>query len=287
MRSGIVAFVIGIGLLVMSFPLIFSAIRETFINKNLHEEYEITPVFFSDIHYFIEDNGDIGIETIGNASILVGNQFRVPSEIHLADASLEKIDDMGFFEQTFLYHDQMITIRDQFPLGEYSDPLHYFPVSATSPIEVIINGRSFEDSKPIQFRPSEFGGDRYNNGLGLLLVQNKSTSQESLAIIKHFGEDESWSVKNSHWKILLVSKEGQTKVETFDNRERKAAPYRTAFINEANVAPTWLGYTTDEVAFYTTFMYPLIYPWFTAFLGLLFTVIGGIQRIFFTQSTAV
>lgn len=287
MKKGMLPFILGITLLLLSFPPNFSSIRESFYKQSIHKQYEMNKVTYMGTSYFIEDNGNFGIESVGSALVEEENQLRDPikNEIQLVDAQLNKIGEKGIFEQTFNYNDQIIKIRDQSPLKKPSDPANIFPETALFPIEIIVNDRSFQNTMPTTFHPGDFEDGRYLNELGLLLIKNLSTNKESLLIIQRFGKD--WPVEESRWKFLWVSKEGQTKVETFDNTERKAVPYRTAFINEASVTPTWLGYKMDEVTYYPTYLYPFLYPWLTTILGLLLTIFGSIRRFFFTKSSAV
>jgi len=284
MKKGTLPFVIGIILLILSFPPNFLNIREFFYNQLVHKQYEMDKVTVKGTNYFIEDSGNIGIESVGIVVFEGENPYRdvTNHQIQLEGAHLKRVGQEGIFEQTFNFNNQIIIMKDQFPLNKTSDPIHIFPETASFPIEITINNRSFQDTKPITFQPRDFEGGRYNYQLGLLLINNRSTKEESLLIIQRFGKW--WSIEESQWKFIWVSKNGETKVETFNNTERKKVPYRTAFINEAMVTPTLLGYKRDAVMYYPTFFHPLLYPWLTTLLGLLLTIFGFIRRFLYSKS---
>jgi hypothetical protein len=287
MKKGMLALIVGIILLILSFPPNFSSIREYYYKQSVHNKYEMKKVIIEGTSYFIEDNGNFGLESVGNTYIMEETgppRETTESEIQLVDAQLGKIGDKGTFEQTFHYGANIIKIKDQFPLKKSHDPANFFPKTASYPIEIIVNGRSFQNTKPITLHPSDLEADRYSNEFGMLLVKEISTKQESLLMIQRFGKD--WSVKESRWKFLWVSKDGQTKVETFDNEQRKDVPYRTAFINEALITPTLLGYKSDDALYYPSIFVPLLYPWVTTLLGLFLTIFGAVRQLLYTKPTA-
>ncbi len=283
MKKGMLSFIIGIILVLLSLPPNFSSIRESFYEQSIRKQYDMKLVTYTGTDYFIEDNNRLGIEKLGRVIIMKGSQLRNPtkSELQLVDADLKRIGEKGRFEQTFNYNNQIIKVRDQFPLYKTSNPVRLFPETASYPLEISVNDRLFQSDKPSNLNPGDFQYTRYDN-LGFLLVENLSTNEESLLIIQRFGNE--WKIEESLWKFLWVSKDGQIKVETFNNTERKAAPYRTAFINEAMVTPTWLGYKADGVMYYPTYFYPLLYPWLTTLVGFLLTVYGFIRRFILTKA---
>lgn len=284
MKKGTLPFIIGIVLLILSFPPNFLSIREFFYNQMVQKQYEVDKITVKGTSYFIEDNGNIGIENVGSVVIEGETPYHdvTNHQIQLEGAHLKRVGEQGIFQQTFNFNNQIIKMKDQFPLNKTSDPIYIFPETASFPIEITVNNRSFQDTKPITFRPRDFEGGRYDNQLGLLLIKNRSIQEESLLIIQRFGKE--WSIEESQWKFIWVSKNGQTKVETFNNTERKKVPYRTAFINEAMVTPTWLGYKRDAVMYYPTYFYPLLYPWLTTILGLILTIFGLFRRFLYSKS---
>ncbi|WP_445491251.1 hypothetical protein [Niallia sp. 03133] len=274
MKKGKLPLIIGMILLILSAPVIILMLQDEYYYQTIDKQYMTSNVVFDNSSYFIEDNGDFGIESIGKAYIqTLGEQpdkTTIPS-LKLLDMHMKKIRNIGFFKQSLQYEENIIQLKDTFSV---ENPLRKqaLPEKALSPVHILINNKDFTNHTPVEIRPNNIENERYFSSLGLILVKDKIKNSESLLIIQRFG-DEFQTEKNT-WRFLWIDNNGQIKKETFDNKERKQQPYRTTFINASFTTPTILGYKSNVSTYYTTYFYPLLYPWCSFLLGSILAIFG-------------
>lgn len=278
MKKGTYVLLIGIILFAISFPSNYISLQQHYYGYLIQQNYYIQDVLLNDTHLYIEDNGQFGIENIGSVSLYDPKQSlpTTSENIQLVDAQLKKVEERGIFEQTFSFHDQVIQLKDEFPLKNASDPLDIFPSTHSSTIEIKVNNQLIPSFAPVTFNPWDLSSGRYFGKLGLLLVEDYKSNTESLVVIQGTDEDIQ-NLDKLNWQFVWISSDGQVKVESFNNTERKDFLYRTAFVNEANVTPTRLGYKTEGIDFYPTLFYPFLYPWITTIISLILILIGLFQ----------
>ncbi|WP_243387987.1 hypothetical protein [Bacillus kexueae] len=287
MKKGSNLLLIGIILFTIPLPRNYITIQQLYYDRMMQQNYHLQNVSHRETHLYIEDKGQFGIENIGFVSLYDPEQSlpTTSENIQLVDAQLKKVGERGIFEQTFSFYDQVIQLKDEFPLKKASDPLDIFPSTSSSTIEIKVNNQLIPSFAPVTFNPWDLSSGRYFGKLGLLLVEDYKSNTESLVVIQGTDED-ILNLEKLNWQFVWISSDGQVKVESFNNTERKDFPYRTAFVNEANVTPTRLGYKTEGIMYYPTYFDPFVYPWLTTIISLILILIG-LYRLFSKPKSSV
>jgi hypothetical protein len=75
------------------------------------------------------------------------------------------------------------------------------------------------------------------------------------------------------YRTVSVAMDGAVTEDQFDYRERCSPPIRASLIR--NVVPHPIGFCSDVMTVWPTISYPILYPWISGVLGVLFVVMGG------------
>lgn len=77
------------------------------------------------------------------------------------------------------------------------------------------------------------------------------------------------------YRTLSVAMDGAVTEDRFAYPERCSPSIRADLIR--NVVPHPIGYCSDVLAVWPSFVYPVLYPWISGFLGVVFVAIGGVR----------
>ncbi|WP_409292755.1 hypothetical protein [Peribacillus sp. SCS-37] len=113
--KGIIPTITGILLLIVSVLVMVLNFQEVQYTAKEEPRDNINLVGFKDSSYYVEKNGNIGIEAIGKAYILRNGsspEAAIPS-IELLDMQMKKVDNKGNFSRTIKYGNSVIHLSSK------------------------------------------------------------------------------------------------------------------------------------------------------------------------------
>ncbi|WP_071460876.1 hypothetical protein [Bacillus massilinigeriensis] len=272
MRKGIKSIIIGSVLLILSIPLNVLMAVELCYDSKLNNMYITKDIHIENTHYFVEDNGKMGIEATGELVITEDyTKKENPSNFALDDLRFYNRGNEGNFYLKLLFGKNNIEIRDSFPLRKNANPDKKVPELTEGLVKITLNGEEYWNRSKVELRATEMNLTRYYNQLNFLFVENKSNGKKSVLITSPI-ENSNAGVDGQEWKFVWIPEKGEVREEVFDNGDRKDDPSKTFFINRAT--GSFLGYKNDVFFYYYYYLYPLVFPWLTFLVGLVFTLFG-------------
>ncbi|OCT16939.1 hypothetical protein A8709_16845 [Paenibacillus pectinilyticus] len=180
--------------------------------------------------------------------------------------------DLIHYARVYKWEGQTIQIEDQFHAGVFGE----FSREQAS-LNITINQNDWSTEAPIDIRPNYVDENRYHGYFGVLDVKEKGT--EKFVIIQRISGTAFTTDKNLAWRILRVDPNGQVQEERFTYDQRSENPQRVNMINITTTSPFALGYQSNILMGWPSLFFPLIYPFGTAILGLIFVIIGLVKGV--------
>lgn len=139
-------------------------------------------------------------------------------------------------------------------------------------LHLLVNGK--EISKADEIAPArDEGGSRYWSWLDVLLVKDKQSGEEHIAIVQRLS-DNSVMQENYRWKIISVAEDGALSEEEIQYRTRSENPLAVRLITFSGTALMSMGYYSDLLHYYPSLFYPVLYPFGTAAFGVILVLLG-------------
>lgn len=143
-------------------------------------------------------------------------------------------------------------------------------------LQLLVDGKEVSDADEIWLSNRD-PGSRYWSWLDVLLVKDKQTGQEQIAIVQRLSEDTVMQ-EDYRWKVIYISEDGGISEEQIEYGTRSEHPLAVRLIVFSGTSLIGMGYYSDLLHYYPSLYYPVLYPFGT-------TVIGGILILlgFFLQ----
>lgn len=147
-------------------------------------------------------------------------------------------------------------------------------------LQLLVDGKEVSDADEI-WLSNRNHGSRYWSWLDVLLVKDKQTGKEHIAIVQRLSDDNARQ-EDYRWKVIYISENGGISEEQIEYSTRSEHPLAVRLIVFSGTSLIGMGYYSDLLHYYPSLYYPVLYPFGT-------TVIGGILILlgFFLQRRKV
>ncbi|MGM8213203.1 hypothetical protein ACLIBH_10470 [Virgibacillus sp. W0430] len=153
-------------------------------------------------------------------------------------------------------------------------PLTYWDKEANVPpgdivrIHLLVNNKEISSSDEI-WLSNRSRGSRYFSWLDVLTVTDRITGSEQIKIVQRLTRDDA-AMEDRKWKIITISSSGNTiKEDVVTYNERSENKLGVKLINFSGTALMAMGYYSDIMKGYPSFVFPFIYPIFINAVGFL------------------
>jgi hypothetical protein len=232
-RKRLIILGIGIILLAVSFKPIFLMMREHWIGISITNRYDIDHA----------DQKDGFPRILQTPKIIVNNDV------------IEIIEEKTGLTAPLTVHDK----GENLPSGEIVK------------LQIKLNGKNVAASTEMWLSNRD-RGSRYFSWLDILTIKDNKTGENHVAIVQRLTGDNEPTSKRK-WRILYINKDRQTKVETFEYRERSQHQLGVRLVNFSGTSLISMGYNSDILHYYPSFVFPVFYPWITTILGFIFLLL--------------
>ncbi|MGM8216431.1 hypothetical protein ACLIA0_12750 [Bacillaceae bacterium W0354] len=251
--------------------------QEVLIQQNVNKQYEIETIYhpvdmttdpFNKLLY-LRDGTLVPFPEMKREVYLNGEMMSSYNEF------MNKVDVSNENQMTRVisFYDTEVSVVDTFTGTKDYD------AREKSNVELFIDKKNYAEPVQLEIRPAFLDNNRYHGYLGMLKLTNNSTNEEELVIIQRlFGEPFSTEEKDFKWKVIFINKEGEVKTDIFTRDEIDSPAYRKDLINKATVSPFALGYKSNLLHSYPSLFYPILYPFGSMGLGIIFLVLGIVVR---------
>ncbi|MGE7693923.1 hypothetical protein ACQKNC_07360 [Lysinibacillus sp. NPDC094177] len=111
---------------------------------------------------------------------------------------------------------------------------------------------------------------RYFSWLDILTVNEK------IAIVQRLTDDDT-NMDDRTWKIIWIDEKGKVKEDTISYQSRKENPLAVRLIGYSGTDLMMMGYYSDILTVYPTFLFPLMFPFGSVIMGILLCIIALFQ----------
>ena len=139
-------------------------------------------------------------------------------------------------------------------------------------IQFLVDGKEVSEADEIGLSDND-GGSRYWSWLDVLLVKDKKTGKENIAIVQRLSDD-SLMQEDYQWKIISITEDGDLTEERIEYRTRSENPLAVRLIRVSGTSLIAMGYYSDLLHYYPSLFYPILYPFGTAILGGILLLLG-------------
>lgn len=139
-------------------------------------------------------------------------------------------------------------------------------------VSTTIDGKDYSLDSPIEV---DYGARSYNGWLAIVTLKDRQSGPELLAVVQRVIGDR--YPEDTRYRILFVQPDGKIREEWFAYGERANPLYRTVLA--AFVHPEPLGFHSQVMSYWPTIYFPIIYPFVSAVLGTLLTLIGSVLLV--------
>lgn len=225
---------IAIFLIAISVYPLFLILREFMIDTKLSAQYDIH-------HAYIDE---FGFEDVINTKKLtVGEQtIKIVEEKTGLKAPLTPWD-----------HDENVPPGDIVKIHIF---LHNEEI--TTPEEIWLSNRD--------------RGSRYFSWLDILSIQDKLTGEKQLKIIQRLTDDD--QMDDRRWKIITVNSDNTVEEEQLNYEQRNRSPLDVRLVNFSGTSLMAMGYYSDISTGIPNLLFPILYPFVTSLIGVIFLLIG-------------
>lgn len=221
-------------LLVVSWPPLFDMLRETWMDGRITGRYEIEHTFERD-----------GFKTTVDTQELTINGLQI---------TIEEIPTGQKAPLTFWDEEEGV------PPGDIVRIQYY------------LNGKAISEADPIWLSNRD-RGSRYYSWLDVLSVYDKETDEKYIYIVQRLTDDDA-NMAERAWKLIRISPEGEVSEETVSYADRSQHPLAVRLINYSGTSLMAMGYHSDILHGYPSLFFPLLYPFLTGVIGLIFLVVA-------------
>lgn len=278
MKKHLIFLAIGVLLIALSSPPLFKMGKEYAYQADVEKNFDIKEVYhaqdFVDNEFnqmFYSEDGQMIPHKNISRKVLI-NGVEVDNE---PDYSFHlKQEEENELERIIQFYDTEIVLRDTFTATQDAE------AREMGEVELLINGENYAVSTPIEIRTSSLDNNRYHGFVGLVSKYNRFTQEDELVVVKRlFTDDLLTNEEEYSWETLTINERGEVVKDMFTRTELNDPAYRTEVINKAGASPIRLGYESDILHYYPTFIFPLLYPFFSGLIGAVFIILGLIFAV--------
>ncbi|KOP69755.1 hypothetical protein AMS59_22870 [Lysinibacillus sp. FJAT-14745] len=113
-------------------------------------------------------------------------------------------------------------------------------------------------------------GSRYYSWLDILTVNEK------IAIVQRLTDDDT-NMDDRKWKIIWIDEKGNVKEDAISYQSRKENPLAVRLIGYSGTGLMMMGYYSDILTVYPTLLFPLMFPFGSAIVGILLCIFAFFQ----------
>lgn len=163
------------------------------------------------------------------------------------------------------------------PTGEFVEPTPTEKEEGVKPFPIVkihikINDKEVTTPERIVLSRN-IGAQRYYGSLDIMKVNN-----QKVAIIQRLADKNGEkNLENQDWKIIWIEEKNHLTEEKITYKNRGDHPLAVKLIMESNTTPMRIGYHSDLLEMYPSFVYPIFYPWGTFLIGLI-SLISSIRK---------
>lgn len=139
-------------------------------------------------------------------------------------------------------------------------------------LQLLVNGKEVSEADEIA-PDRDGGGSRYWSWLDVLLVKDKKSDEEHIAIVQRLSYN-SVMQENYRWKIISIAEDGELSEKEIQYRTRSENPLAVRLITFSGTALMSMGYYSDLLHYYPSLFYPVLYPFGTAAFGVVLVLLG-------------
>ncbi|MGD6873032.1 hypothetical protein ACQCU1_12715 [Sutcliffiella horikoshii] len=232
MNKKLIYFFIGTVLFFISLPISTKMIMEIIHNQKMNEEYKITNL----------------------------NEGYPPTD------------------STYNFNDHTIEIEEKIKNeGGYIDPRNNR--IAIADLNLIIDGKEIDTLEDYPLRVEAEGLNRYHGDIAYLKVEDLKNEKTQFIVLlkktKLITQEEQHeslmvSLENLDYSLYAIDEHGVLDQESFNATERDAL--QTELLNAGVLVPYAIGYHTNALQEYPSLFFPILYPFATLVIGLIFMI---------------
>jgi hypothetical protein len=150
----------------------------------------------------------------------------------------------------------LVKLEDEQPFDASGD------ARADGPVRILIDGRDYSTDSRAEIRLNSKDANRYWGYVYLMKLIDRDQGTQHLVVAQNVGA--------GRYRTLTVSADGSVVEDEFDYGERCDRPLRVRLID--SVVPSPIGRCFGSAYGSRSLIYPVVYPWITAALGLAWVI---------------
>jgi len=183
-----------------------------------------------------------------------------------------------FQSQTATLGTHRISLVDDYQIS----PDHSARVRGT--VRILIDDREYSVANGVEIRPHFQDENRYHGFLFIIRFTDYSTGKSNLAVMQNLGVDPDGSklttggfdLQYLRFRAITLDSDGRVGEETFFYKDRGRPSIRAALARY--VSPSPMGFHSDLMMVWPTLIYPFLYPWASALVGVACLIAAKILR---------
>ena len=172
-----------------------------------------------------------------------------------------------FQSQTATLGTHRISLVDDYQIS----PDHSARVRGT--VRILIDDREYSVADGVEIRPHFQDENRYHGFLIIVRFTDYSTGKTNIAVMQNLGVDPNhprlptgaFDLRYLRFRAITLDSDGRVREETFFYKDRGRPPIRAALARY--VSPSPMGFHSDLIMVWPTLIYPFLYPWASALVG--------------------
>jgi hypothetical protein len=141
-------------------------------------------------------------------------------------------------------------------------------VRVDGPVRIKIDGKDYSHPALATIRLSERDAGRYWGYVYLMRLVGRQERTQQLVVAQNIGRYQ--------FRTVSLSIDGRVVEDRFDYEARCSPPVRALLIR--TVVPHPSGFCSDVMAVGPSYFYPLLYPWISGIVGVVFVMLGLVRR---------
>ncbi len=140
-------------------------------------------------------------------------------------------------------------------------------------VRIVIDGRVYATASNVEIRPSFRDANRYHGFLALVRFVNVSRGEAHVAVVANAAVDPTvprlpnggYNFDYLRFRVITLDSDGHVSDETFFRKDRGSPAFRAALARF--VSPSPMGYYSDLMMVWPSFLYPIAFPWASGLVG--------------------
>jgi len=182
------------------------------------------------------------------------------------------------WSQTATLGTHKVSLVDDFP----SSPDPEARVHGT--VRILVDDREYAVANGVQIRPHFQDANRYHGFLFIVSFTDSFTGESNIAVMQNLGVDPNhprlpaggFDFQYLRFRAIVLGSDGRVREDTFFRKDRGRPPIRAALARF--VSPSPMGFHSDLMMGWPTLIYPFLFPWASALVGVLCMVAATVLR---------